>query len=542
VIDDLKTAALLCEIDPDLGGLAVRGDGFDREALAALLNGPVRRLPVHIDQERLLGGLDLAATLAADRAIARQGLLADADSGWITIPMAERIDPAIAAHIAAAMDAGEVVAERDGLGLRSATVFRLLLLDEGVEEETPPACLMERVAFWFDSAAATDAGGRAAALPVLASTGDLDVRLDEDQFRAIAHAAAAFGVEGVRGALFAVRAAKAHARLSGRAEVSDDDLALAIRLVLVPRATQYPAAEAPPEDAPDPETGASEATGTLEDVVLEAVKAALPANIIAAIAERGRKAAAARAKGAGRKPAQRGRPAGTRAGRPGGGNRLSLIETLRAAAPWQKLRRVEGDTRIRIRRDDIRIKRFKSSTGTTTIFAVDASGSAAAARLAEAKGAVELLLAESYVKRAQVALVSFRGTGAEVLLPPTRSLTRARRLLAELPGGGGTPLAAGLAATREVALAVRAKDRAPFIVVLTDGRANIAADGSANAAAAQADAAQAAKAMRGLSGVVIDISARPRDDARVLAAAMDMRFLALPRGDANALGNAVRAA
>ena len=83
------------------------------------------------------------------------------------------------------------------------------------------------------------------------------------------------------------------------------------------------------------------------------------------------------------------------------------------------------------------------------------------------------------MKRAEVALVAFRGTAAELLLPPTRSLARARRSLAELPGGGGTPLAAGLNAARELAEAARARGRTPFVVVLTDGRANIAADGTA---------------------------------------------------------------
>jgi magnesium chelatase subunit D len=214
---------------------------------------------------------------------------------------------------------------------------------------------------------------------------------------------------------------------------------------------------------------------------------------------------------------------------------------MRAAAPWQKLRREPGDTRVRIRRDDLRIKRFQSRAETTTIFVVDASGSSAAARLAEAKGAVELLLAQAYVKRAQVALIAFRGTTAELLLPPTRSLTRARRALAELPGGGGTPLAAGLNAAREVALAVKGKDRTPFVVVLTDGRGNIAADGSTDAGAARRDAEAAAKALFGISGVLIDISARPRDEGRAIAAAMGARFVALPRGDAGAVRDAVNA-
>ncbi|MGL1479687.1 hypothetical protein ACSTI8_00115, partial [Vibrio parahaemolyticus] len=87
-------------------------------------------------------------------------------------------------------------------------------------------------------------------------------------------------------------------------------------------------------------------------------------------------------------------------------------QRLRGAAP--------GDKRVRVRRDDLRIRRFENRAEATTIFAVDASGSAALTRLAEAKGAVELLLSEAYVKREQVALIAFRGTEAALLLPPTR--------------------------------------------------------------------------------------------------------------------------
>ncbi|MDC6171477.1 VWA domain-containing protein, partial [Paucibacter sp. XJ19-41] len=123
--------------------------------------------------------------------------------------------------------------------------------------------------------------------------------------------------------------------------------------------------------------------------------------------------------------------------------------TMRAAIPWQRLRLVEREqlglgaspARLLLRRDDFHIKRYRRPNETTTVFVVDASGSQALNRLAEAKGAVELLLADCYVRRDRVALIAFRGEGAEVLLAPTRSLVRARRSLSGLPGGGGTPLA-----------------------------------------------------------------------------------------------------
>jgi magnesium chelatase subunit D len=553
VIDDAGLAAQLCAIDPGLGGIWIRGgDAETRDALVATMAAGrvVRKVPVHIDDERLLGGLDLAATLAADRPVARRGLLAEANDGVVVLPMAERIDAGIASRIAAVMDTGEVVAERDGLARRDPARFAVALFDDGVEDERAPDVLAERVAFWVDlrynrsaelvEPKATAGQPRFGAGAALRQAQDCGV--SDEALSTIANAATAFGVHSARSSLFTLRAAKALATLANRDTVTEDDLITAIRLVLIPRATQMPA---PPEEAPEPESApqsSHDQTRPMEDVVLDAVRTTLPPNLIAAIAENGRRSASSKGRGTGAKlRAQlRGRPVGVRSGLPRGGNRLSLIETLRAAAPWQKLRRAPGDTRVRIRRDDLRIKRFQARAETTTIFVVDASGSSAAARLAEAKGAVELLLADAYVKRAQVALIAFRGSGADLLLPPTRSLTRARRALAELPGGGGTPLAAGLAMAGEVAAAVRSKDRTPYVVVLTDGRGNVALDGGTDPVMARTDAEAAAKRINAPS-VLIDISARPREEGRAIAALMGGRFVALPRGDAAALTQTVRA-
>ncbi len=111
------------------------------------------------------------------------------------------------------------------------------------------------------------------------------------------------------------------------------------------------------------------------------------------------------------------------------------MATLRAAAPWQTIRRraTGRDGVLELRPDDIRLKQAQERSDRLLIFTVDASGSAALARLAEAKGAVELLLAQAYARRDHVALVAFRGAGAEVLLPPTRSLVHTKRRLAALP-------------------------------------------------------------------------------------------------------------
>jgi len=199
--------------------------------------------------------------------------------------------------------------------------------------------------------------------------------------------------------------------------------------------------------------------------------------------------------------------------------------------------------RILIRKDDFRIARFKRRTETITIFVVDASGSAALHRLAEAKGAVELLLADCYIRRDQVALIAFRGSIAELLLPPTRSLARAKRSLAGLPGGGGTPLAAGLDAAVALADLIRRKGQTPTIILLTDGRANIARDGAQGRPRAEEDARIAARQLRaaGITAVLVDTSPRPGASGAQLAAEMGARYLPLPHADAKALSRAVLA-
>ncbi|MGL4312954.1 MAG: VWA domain-containing protein, partial [Sphingomonas sp.] len=386
------------------------------------------------------------------------------------------------------------------------------------------------------------------------------VAVHDEVVEAIAATAAILGIDSMRAPVLALRAARAAAALAGRPTIEEADVALAAALVLGPRATRLPPdidapsteAEAPPTpppptDAPDRDADATVEPLPPDDLVLAAALAALPKNLLADLARGGaRRAPTPRGRGKGerhRSPT-RGRPVGSMAGVPRGGLRLSLIDTLRAAASWQRLRGGEPGSRgVKVRRGDLRVRRFENRAEATTIFAVDASGSAALTRLAEAKGAVELLLAEAYVKRAQVALIAFRGTDAALLLPPTRSLVRAKRSLADMAGGGGTPLAAGLAAAADLALDARKRGRTPFVVVLTDGRANIAADGRASRAAANDDALATARAIAaaGVKSAFIDISPSPRPEGQAVAAAMGARYLPLPRADAMQMHAAVKA-
>ena len=238
----------------------------------------------------------------------------------------------------------------------------------------------------------------------------------------------------------------------------------------------------------------------------------------------------------------RGRPAGARPGPLTGDARLSLLETLRAAAPWQPLRRKSPGQTIAVRQDDFRIKKFKEQARTIAIFAVDASGSSAINRLAEAKGAIQLLLADCYVRRDQVALIAFRGRHAESLLAPTHALARAKRSLAGLPGGGPTPLATGIDAARALADSERRAGKLPLLVLLTDGGANIGRDGNPGRAAAAADALAAARACRlaNLAALVVDTAPRPQKFVAALAAEMGGKYLPLPYADSARLSAAVQ--
>jgi magnesium chelatase subunit D len=316
-------------------------------------------------------------------------------------------------------------------------------------------------------------------------------------------------------------------------------------------------APAPPSEG-DAETRQGETEdGTTQDslpqggdMVLEAAKAAIPAGLLARLVREDFSkpgSNGAGTAGARQKAGQRGRPMGVRAATPARGLRLNLIETLRAAAPWQRLRAAQtrpGAPRIRLQHSDLRVTRTEQRARSTTIFVVDASGSSAVNRLAEAKGAVELLLADCYRRRDQVAVLAFRGKAAELLLPPTRSLVRAKRSLSGLPGGGGTPLAAGIEAGFLLAHIVRRAGDTPNLVLLTDGRANVTRAGGAGRAVAQEEALTAARRLRaaGHSALFLDISPRPSEQGRTLAQAMGALYLPLPYADSRRLSEVVRGA
>jgi magnesium chelatase subunit D len=540
-LTDAVHAAALLAIDPALGGVVIRSwsgparDAYVQNAIA-LRPGPVKKMPLGIADDRLLGGLDLTATLAAGRPVQSSGLLQEAAGGLLIVAMADRLSAGIAARLAGALDQG---------------CLRILALDEGAgPDEAPPAALLDRLAFTLHELPMPGANWPSAGAIHAAGIRLAGVTCAAEGFTQIVALAAAFGVGSARAEFFALRAARAAAALRAAPQVEEADIALAARLVLAPRATQLPSAEPPapppPEDDEDEQTQqAEQEPTTLEDQVAEAEKAALPAHLLAALAAHTAPRRAARGAGTSGAAAslKRGRPIGARRGALKGQARLSLLDTLRAAAPWQRLRQPGGRTRIAVRAEDFHIKRFKENPRHVTIFAVDASGSSALNRLAEAKGAIQLLLAECYVRRDEVALIAFRGTAAELLLPPTPALARARRALSALPGGGPTPLSHGIAAATALAMAEKRAGKQPLLVLLTDGGANIGQDGEPGRAAAGADALKAACACAGqnFAALVVDTSPRKNPAAAALAAAMRARYLPLPYADSARLSAAVQA-
>ncbi len=543
----MEAALALLAVDPaGLKGLWLRARASPLRDLVtgalASLPLPLRRIHPTIGDEALFGGLDLAATLASGAPVIARGLLAEPAA--LVLAMAERCPAGLAARLGAALDQPK---------------HCLIALDEGAErDELLPNGLIDRLGLFLDLDGLQSADTRPPALDAdrLAEARARlpQVMLPERTGETLARVAAQLGIASLRAPTLALAAARAQAALEGHDVVTEDDLRRACDLVFAHRALpapeesppepEPPEDSEPPEDQPPPEEQQGEEVFP-EEMLVEAARAALPADLLAQLAagRAARMARGASGTGAAKGGNRRGRPLPSRAGRLGTGARIDLVATLRAAAPWQPLRRKQqnSDAVLLVRPSDIRLKRFRETSDRVLIFAVDASGSSAMARLAEAKGAVELLLGQAYARRDHVALVAFRGRDAELMLPPTRSLVQTKRRLAGLPGGGATPLAHGLQMALAVGMQARARGLTPTIALLTDGRGNIALDGSANRAQAEEDAQKLATSIRasGLPALVIDTANRPQPGLAALARALDAPYLALPRADAYKLSAAL---
>lgn len=564
--------AVLFAIDPaGLGGVRVRAHaGPVRDAWLAMLKAFMGgrawiRVPQSVTDERLLGGLDLPATLSAGRPISQSGLLATVDGGVLVLSMAERISRATAARITQAMDNAQVVVERDGIRQQSSTQFGVVALDEATpEDDGLPEALCDRMAFDIDLRAISPRfidTDMASAEEITAARERLEkIEMPEPMIDALCSVAMALGVSSLRACSLALCAARASAAFDDNDYCTDDDAQIAASLVLAPRATQLPHEDDDTEgdDAqPEPQQSPAENDSpsplsqqqAMEDRVLDAAQAAIPANLLALLISGIKPVRMSGKSGAYSDAGAHGRPIGSRRANNLRGRRLHLVDTLRAAAPWQRLRRaLSGEAvakaRVLVRAEDFHVTRIRQRSASVTVFVVDASGSSAMHRLSEVKGAIEMLLAECYVRRDQVALVAFRGRSAELLLPPTRSLTAARRRLSGLPGGGGTPLASALEVTASLVDSLARRGQSPLVVLLTDGRANVALDGSGGRERAQQEAMQTAQQLAQVQVPVllIDTSTKPQQEAATLARAMRARYLPLPHAGSAQLAQTVRLA
>jgi magnesium chelatase subunit D len=605
-LDAAKQALLLLAVNPALGGAAMAatvgsGKSTLARAFAALLpaGSPFVELPLNTTEDRLLGGLDLEATLATGRRVVEPGLLAKADGGVLYIDGMNLLDKGVVAQLLAVMAAGVVRVEREGLSAVYPAAFVLVGTYDANDGDMPRS-LLDRMGLIVPFASLNDAGARAEVVRrnhhrsaddedevailremiALAREQLPNVRIRDEQIAALVHTALSLGVEGNRADVFAVQAALAKAALDGRSDVDDDDLKLAVRLVLAPRATQLPQDAGEPQqqsqsqqpqanaDSPQPEDPSNEdqqpaqTQEQIEELLLSSAEAELPNDVLTlpfAMQRRGRSGS----RGA-TMNSKRGRYVAAVEGEVRG-NRIALLPTLMAAAPWQKVRKtldagrqttavnrqssiVNSQSPISIRKTDIRIKRYRDKAGMLYIFVVDASGSMALNRMREAKGAAIHLLQDAYVHRDQVALIAFRGAAAQTLLEPSQSVERAKRELDVLPTGGGTPLASALMTAWQTAQAARSKGIAQSTVVLmTDGRANVALNAQEDVTPSKQHLQDEVKTLAGLvrsagiNAVIIDTQANylSRGEAPKLAQWLDGRYVYLPNAKAEQIANSV---
>jgi magnesium chelatase subunit D len=604
-LEPARRALLLLAVNPRLGGCVLAaGAGTGKSSLArgfaALLpeNAPFVELPVGVSEDRLLGGLDLETTLATGRRAHRSGVLAEAHGGVLNVDGLNLLDSTLGNHLLAALDSGEVRVEREGLSLREPARF-VLLGTYDPAEGAPRRHLLDRIGLIVAPIARADAAHRAEVVrrnrawhagrpPALREQWEQEdallqgivgyarellpgVRLDDEQIERLVATALALGVEGHRADYFAAQCALAAAALADRDRVLDEDLEEAVRFVLLPRATRMPQPPQEDEPPPPPEPEQNEQQNqdeddeqdeqppepdeprAVEDLIFDALDSEMPPDILEtpfSVQRKGK--SGSRGQSLDRR---RGRHVRSLSGGPRDG-RLDIVATLRAAAPWQRIRgrqAMDGEQgagrRVLLRGDDLQVKRFKNKAGTLFCFAVDASGSMALHRMRQAKGAVNALLQQAYIHRDQVALLAFRGQTAELLLPPSQSVELAKRALDVLPTGGGTPIAAALLAALNVAQQAHGRGvRNVTLVLITDGRPNVPLkpeagenkDAALQRAREEVRRLAAALRAEGIGAVVVDTqrSYLSRGEASQLAAWLGGRYVYLP----NARGDQIAAA
>ncbi|MER5548247.1 putative cobaltochelatase [Streptomyces sp. NPDC002589] len=511
-------------------------DGPHEAGAGAARPARMVELPVGASEDRLVGALDIERALAEGVKAFEPGLLADAHRGILYVDEVNLLHDHLVDLLLDAAAMGASYVEREGVSVRHAARFLLVGTMNPEEGELRPQ-LLDRFGLTVEVAASREPDQRVEVVRrrlaydddpaafaarwaeeesgvrqrIVAARELLpQVRLGDGALRQIAATCAAFEVDGMRADIVMARTATALAAWAGRTDVLAEDVRQAALLALPHRRRRNPF-DAPGldedkldetleqfsgEDDPDPdgpgggggrpqpdsgpqsggdtaarpeagESGEPQASGSAQEQ--SAVRAAEPFRTkVLTVPGIGAGAAGRRS----RARTEHGRTTGAR--RPQGAlTKLHLAATVQAAAPHQRARGRSGPGLV-IRRDDLRQATREGREGNLVLFVVDASGSMAARqRMSAVKGAVLSLLLDAYQRRDKVGLVTFRGSGAEVALPPTSSVDAAAVRLESLPTGGRTPLAAGLLKAHEVLRVEGLRDpaRRALVVVVTDGRA-----------------------------------------------------------------------